>query len=235
MLDAGCWISKNAHIVKSKNIEDPETSIQDQPILARVFVATDFDGDGHVDIAATNDYPDTIVFLRNDGSGSFGQAINYDVGDLPLAVEVVDYNLDGDPDILTCNHSGDNGVGGDISLLLNRGDGTFDPFQTYSLAPDILSDFTAADFDGDGDQDIAVTFYNGTWVSVFFNNVNTAFSPGDFNKDGDVDADDLELFAQYFGSSDCSGDSCICDMDGDQDVDGSNLAEFIAIFDLISE
>jgi len=40
MLDAGCWISRNAHMVKSKNIEDPETRIQDQPILARVFVAT---------------------------------------------------------------------------------------------------------------------------------------------------------------------------------------------------
>ena len=132
-------------------------------------VATDFDGDGHVDIAATNDYPDTIVFLRNDGSGNFDPAINYDVGELPLAVEVVDYNLDGDPDILTCNHKLDGGGGGGISLLLNRGNGTFEPFQTYSLAPDIVSDFTAADFDGDGDQDIAVTFYKGTWVSVFFN------------------------------------------------------------------
>jgi hypothetical protein len=132
-------------------------------------VATDFDGDEHVDIAATNDYPDTIVLLRNDGNGNFGQAINYDVGEYPLAMEVVDYNLDGNPDILTCNHSREGGSGGGISLLLNHGNGTFDPFQTYSLEPNILTDFAAADFDGDGDHDIAVTFYDGTWVSVFFN------------------------------------------------------------------
>ena len=75
-------------------------------------VAKDFDGDGHVDIAATNDYPDTVVFLRNDGSGNFGPAINYDVGEYPWAMEVVDYDLDGDPDILTCNRSGVNGIGG---------------------------------------------------------------------------------------------------------------------------
>lgn len=132
-------------------------------------VATDFDGDGHVDIAATNDYPDTIAFLRNDGRGNFAQAVNYDVGEYPLSIEVVDYNLDGKPDILTCDHSRAGGGGGDISLLLNRGNGSFDPFQTFSLEPAILTDFAAADFDGDGDHDIAVAFYDGTWVSVFFN------------------------------------------------------------------
>ncbi len=40
MLDAGCWIFMNALIVKSKNIQYPGTSIQNQPILAMVFVVT---------------------------------------------------------------------------------------------------------------------------------------------------------------------------------------------------
>jgi hypothetical protein len=48
MLDARCWskipslagILRNALIVKSKNIQYPETSIQNQPILAMVFVVT---------------------------------------------------------------------------------------------------------------------------------------------------------------------------------------------------
>ena len=40
MLDARCWIFRNALIVKSKNIQYPGTSIQNQPILAMVFVVT---------------------------------------------------------------------------------------------------------------------------------------------------------------------------------------------------
>ncbi len=48
MLDARCWIFRNALIVKSKNIQTsassvesyPGTSIQNQPILAMVFVVT---------------------------------------------------------------------------------------------------------------------------------------------------------------------------------------------------
>ena len=40
MLDTRCWIFRNALIVKSKNIQYPGTSIQDQPIPAMVFVVT---------------------------------------------------------------------------------------------------------------------------------------------------------------------------------------------------
>jgi hypothetical protein len=40
MLYAGYWIFSNELMVKSKIIEYPETRLQDQPGLARVFVAT---------------------------------------------------------------------------------------------------------------------------------------------------------------------------------------------------
>ncbi len=36
MLDTGCWISRDAYMVKSNNIEYPETSIKDQSGLATV-------------------------------------------------------------------------------------------------------------------------------------------------------------------------------------------------------
>ncbi len=38
MLDAGCWISRIAQMVKSKNIQHPDASIQDQLTLATVFI-----------------------------------------------------------------------------------------------------------------------------------------------------------------------------------------------------
>ena len=44
MLDAGYWMLdiQECTYDEIQNIGDPETSIQDQPILARVFVATVF-------------------------------------------------------------------------------------------------------------------------------------------------------------------------------------------------
>jgi hypothetical protein len=52
---------------------------------------------------------------------------------------------------------------------------------------------------------------------------------GDFNGDNDVDGSDLEVFAEDFGRTNCSGD-CEGDFDGDNDVDGSDLAVFDADF-----
>jgi len=40
MLDTGYWKFRNALMVKSENIQYPTTSIQDQPMLELVFVAT---------------------------------------------------------------------------------------------------------------------------------------------------------------------------------------------------
>jgi hypothetical protein len=40
ILDAGCWIFSNAPRVRFKNIQHPETSIQDQVISPMVFITT---------------------------------------------------------------------------------------------------------------------------------------------------------------------------------------------------
>ncbi len=127
-------------------------------------LAADFDGDGHVDIAASDDYPNVMMILPNDGAGNFSQLFSYPVGDGPVNAEVLDFDLDGDPDIVTCNHRGD-----DISILFNRGDGTFEPAYSHTLAPNKPMDFALADFDGDGDADMAVTYFNGMTVGVYEN------------------------------------------------------------------
>ena len=54
---------------------------------------------------------------------------------------------------------------------------------------------------------------------------------GDFDGNGDVDEDDLSVFAADFGRTDCvAGDPCDGDFDIDDDVDGSDLAVFIDDF-----
>jgi len=47
---------------------------------------------------------------------------------------------------------------------------------------------------------------------------------GDFDRDGDVDGQDLLSFQQFFGRTNCNG--CIADLDGDGDIDGSDLSSF---------
>jgi len=50
---------------------------------------------------------------------------------------------------------------------------------------------------------------------------------GDFEPDGDVDDQDLTVFVDDFGRTDCtSGPPCEGDLDGDGDCDGSDLATF---------
>lgn len=53
--------------------------------------------------------------------------------------------------------------------------------------------------------------------------------PGDFDKDGRSDSEDLALFAADFGKSSCAGE-CEGDFNTDGDVDGSELATFILKF-----
>jgi hypothetical protein len=40
MLDARCWLFRIACIVNTNNIQNPETSIRDQPMPTMIFAAT---------------------------------------------------------------------------------------------------------------------------------------------------------------------------------------------------
>jgi hypothetical protein len=80
------------------------------------------------------------------------------------------------------------------------------------------------------------TFYAGIWdkVNKWANlrgkNIKE-WCKGDFDGDGDVDKNDLAIFAADFGRTNCSsGFPCKGDFDGDGDVDGTDLAIFSSEF-----
>ena len=66
------------------------------------------------------------------------------------SVAVADFNGDGKPDLVVANEN-DNTV----SILLNRGNGTFQNQVAYDTGPAPAS-VVAADFNGDGKPDLAV-------------------------------------------------------------------------------
>ncbi|MCJ7497550.1 MAG: FG-GAP-like repeat-containing protein, partial [candidate division Zixibacteria bacterium] len=89
-----------------------------------VFCA-DLDGDGDLDLAVTGGSPGVSI-LKNNGNGTFGFPIFYQVGNDPRFTFCADLDGDGDLDLAVAN-----GQSNFISILENNGDGTFQAKVDY--------------------------------------------------------------------------------------------------------
>jgi hypothetical protein len=70
--------------------------------------------DGKQDLAATNQWDDSVSVLLGSGSGMFATKVDYGTGSCPNSVAVGDFDGDGMLDIATANNYGDS-----VSVLLN--------------------------------------------------------------------------------------------------------------------
>ena len=72
----------------------------------------DTNGDGHADLSVTNSvagaHVGSVSILSGDGTGSFGSALSFSVGDLPAAVAATDLTGDAKPDIAVVNAQNNN-------------------------------------------------------------------------------------------------------------------------------
>ncbi len=120
----------------------------------------DLNGDGRPDLVALNDIHDYVAVFLNQGGGVFGVHKKYPVGESPQKVVATDLDEDGDQDLAaSCVGFSSRSV----SLLLNRGNGTFAPHQEFVSGTAYRA--THADFDGDGDRDLAVQNINGVYIA----------------------------------------------------------------------
>jgi hypothetical protein len=153
----------------------------------------DFNGDGHPDLAVTNNDSNSVSILLGNGDGTFQPAINYAVGIAPHGLAVGDVNGDGLPDVVVANG------GGNVSVLLGNGDGSFQSATAYTVGSTAWS-VAIADFNGDGYPDLAAANgLGGSSISVLLGNGDGSFQAaqhyaagltpravavGDFNGDG---------------------------------------------------
>ncbi len=126
----------------------------------------------------------------------------YAVGSQPSSVTMADLNGDGFRDLAVADH--DPKIDNRVAILINNGDGTFAPSVYYDAGTRPYW-IALGDIDGDLDNDMAVSNYFATTVSVYHNNGDGTFAPQVTYEVGggpgfvimaDVDSDsDLDLVA----------------------------------------
>jgi hypothetical protein len=121
-----------------------------EPVAVTV---TDFNGDGQPDLAVVDGREDAVRILFGGRDGAFGAAAGpgVKVGKSPVAVAVGDFNRDGRPDLAVANRGGDS-----VSILLGRGDGSFESTVVSVKVGKGPVALAVGDFNHDGQPDLAV-------------------------------------------------------------------------------
>jgi hypothetical protein len=178
----------------------------------------DVNGDGKLDLVVANRCANSTTcdngthvalgVLLGNGDGTFQTAVTYDAGGpatggKSFSVALADVNGDGKPDIIVSIYHIGFATGG-IGVLLNKGDGTFQPSVTYSSGG-IAADFVAvADVNGDGNPDVAVGNFCGTTCD--FGSVGVLLGNGDGTFQAAVAHSSGDPSTQSVAISDVNGD-----------------------------
>ncbi len=143
------------------------------------IVASDFNGDGKVDLAVANADTNNVSILLGNGTGSFSAMPNISVGGSPVALAAGDFNGDGKTDLAVADLVDDT-----LSILLGNGSGGFVNSATLTTGSDPIS-VVAGDFNGDSKNDIAVADTSSDDIAVFIGDGTGGFAAATFYGAGD--------------------------------------------------
>lgn len=217
-------------------------------------VTGDFNQDSFIDIAVSNmDGNNVKVFLQKEtGQARFHDASTYPVSNGPIQIVSGDFNQDSNIDLVTLNPNSEN-----ISLLVNKGDGTFGG-RVNTLLDGVPNDLEIADFNNDDVPDLVVSYTLLTQLSFLKSNGDGTFefqpflpladtsqeiSTGDFNNDGLTDCavlseqrtslylnDNNFEFVQGFTTADSPTKLCL----GTGNINNDGFCDFAVVHNDIS-
>lgn len=167
--------------------------------------AGDFDGDGNVDLAVTNNDNvgtlDEVLVLTGNGDGTFDAPVSVNIGGdgtNPSGIVAGDFDGDGELDLAVAT----NNASGTVVVLIGTGTGTFAAPVAHSVGS-LPFQLAAGDLDGNGTLDIVTSNFSSNDISILRNTGSTfdtalpiamgaATNPfgvalGDMNGDGDLD------------------------------------------------
>jgi hypothetical protein len=176
------------------------------------LAVADFNADGHLDLAVTDQGNNSVSIFLGNGDGTFQNRVDYPVGNSPVWVSTADFNADGILDLAVANNGAptDTLAGNSVSILLGQanpnntsvGSGAFGTQTAYAAGTGPTS-IAVADYNVDGIPDLAVTAQGDNAVAVLLGQGPGTFGPffeltvgsdpvsivsEDFNDDGRSDA-----------------------------------------------
>ncbi len=122
----------------------------------------------------TNSGSNNVAILLGNGSGGFGAATTVSSGGtLPQGIVAADFNHDGYLDLAVIN-----GSSSSVAFLRGNGLGGFGAPSTFSVSPGAWGpqSIAAADFNGDGNLDLAVVNNHSNNVTIYFGAGTGTFS-----------------------------------------------------------
>ncbi len=147
------------------------------PAIAPSITSAALTSSGFHDLLVTDPVSNNVQVLLSNGDDTFKQATNSPiaVGQQPSAILTGDFNADGFQDFVVTNFTDNT-----FSLFLGNGDGTFKQapnspfaFPTGATGPIAM---TSADFNSDGNLDLAIVNQTTNNVTILLGNGNATFN-----------------------------------------------------------